>query len=138
MALPKLKIEFTADGGERISLTVSGRLSKRKISQLLDFLELMFGETEYVKEVTNGSSVFERFIKLIKTRFKDTWFTSRDVVAAYQEMYGEGVRLSTASTYLTRLCESGLLERKGSRSCWSYRMVLSKGFRSEFLVKSLS
>jgi len=134
--LPRVKIEFTSDCGERVTVVLSGRFSKHRVAQLLDLFDLMFrGEVEEVKGVSLGESVFERVVKLVKSRFGDGWFTSADLVAAYKEVYGEDLRPGTASTYLARLCESGLLEKKGSRSCWSYRLVASssKRVKSSFL-----
>lgn len=60
-----------------------------------------------------ASSLKDRVASLIRNSFFD-WFTSQDLCGLYESAFGERLKQSTASTYLSRLHETGLLRRKGS------------------------
>jgi DNA-binding transcriptional ArsR family regulator len=66
----------------------------------------------------------EKFKQVIEESFGDgSWFTSKDILGAYRRTYNEDLKLSTVSTYLLRLYNSGLLERRGERKNRMYRLV---------------
>jgi hypothetical protein len=118
----RVKIEFYDGSGVKHTIILDGDISRSKISQVLDYVELMGGASpEPVPRVRDRlESKFERLKRLILSEFIDKIFNSRDVQAAYLEAYGETIPLSTVSTYLSRLADRGLLNRGGSSGDWHY------------------
>ena len=54
------------------------------------------------------------------------WFTSSEIRRIYEAAFDANVRLTTISTYLASLHSEGILERKGNRAKWQYRVVSTK------------
>lgn len=67
-------------------------------------------------------SVMEKIKILIKNTVSLLWFSSRDLQELYQHYFGN-VPLSTVSTYLARLVENGILEKRGSRMKRKYKLI---------------
>lgn len=124
--MPKSKLRFEAEdeSGVKMTITLEGAISREKILQILDLVELMGGLSVSSKhsKTFEGSTKLEKIKKLIIERLPVGWFSSRDVQAEYEELYGEPIRLSTVSTYLQRLHNSGFLLRSGSRAMRTYKL----------------
>ncbi|MGC8848896.1 MAG: hypothetical protein ACP5K1_04805 [Candidatus Bathyarchaeia archaeon] len=123
----RVKIEFYDGSGVKHTIILDGDISRSKISQVLDYVELMGGSSPEPLPQLKGhmDSKFERLKRLVLSEFIDKIFNSRDVQAAYLEAYGEEIPLSTVSTYLSRLADRGLLNRGGSSGDWHY--AVSRG-----------
>jgi len=63
-----------------------------------------------------------RLESFIKYEFSNTWFTTQELRERY-EMVADDIKLSTVSTYLSRMNRDGLLDRKGHRNNRQYRLV---------------
>ena len=128
----KWRIEYTSPTGDKISVTLEGRLTFEKIKQLFDLIELFSGSSYYdelshsVTPITVKSKesrdLKKRLVLLLGRRFADKWFTSKDVSLAFFEEYGEHIPVNVVATYLARLHYSGLLIRQGSRARWRYHL----------------
>lgn len=64
----------------------------------------------------------EKVFLLLKHNHDTGWVKSQNLKEEYEIMYGDRIKLSAVSTYLSRLHEKGTLERKGSRAQREYRM----------------
>jgi len=126
----KVRFEMETGEGDKISIVFEGNLSRDKLYQLADFLELVGGVSEPADN-TRGSKL-AKVMEIIEKHFPYTFFTSRDVVEAYQFEHRESIPLSTASTYLARLSERGVLERSGAGNLARYRLVHSEIREKEF------
>jgi len=69
----------------------------------------------------NGT-LMNRLERFIKYEFPDKWFTSQELKERY-ETVADDIKLSTVSTYLSRMNNDGLIERKGNRNNRQYRFV---------------
>jgi hypothetical protein len=65
----------------------------------------------------------ERLTLFLRFEFSESWFTTQDVKSKYDDMYAEEIKLSTVSTYLTRLFNEGFLERRGNRIEREYHVI---------------
>ncbi len=81
------------------------------------------------KDVSSGiSSVFEnmtiidRLKHLIRATLKMGWANSREIKELYEYHFQATVSLSTISTYLKRLSEEGIIEKRGSKTSLEYRL----------------
>ncbi|MEA1894148.1 MAG: hypothetical protein U9N36_02895 [Euryarchaeota archaeon] len=70
-------------------------------------------------------SVRERLESFLKYEYPHVWFTSSDVQTHYGRIYGQ-INLSTVSTYLARMYNRELLERRGNRMQREYRVQESE------------
>ena len=70
-------------------------------------------------------SVRERLESFLKYEYPHVWFTSTDVQTHYGRIYGQ-INLSTVSTYLARMYNRELLERRGNRMQREYRVMESE------------
>jgi len=64
-----------------------------------------------------GASKIERVASIIRNHYPEgDWFTSNEVCELYEIIFREGIKMSTVSTYLSRLADENMLNRKGSVS----------------------
>ena len=70
-------------------------------------------------------SVRERLESFLKYEYPHVWFTSTDVKTHYGRIYDQ-INLSTVSTYLARMYNRELLERRGNRMQREYRVQESE------------
>ena len=70
----------------------------------------------------SGGTLMNRLENFIKFEFPETWFTTQQLRDRY-ETVSDDIKLSTVSTYLSRMNQDGLLERKGNRNNRQYRLI---------------
>ena len=80
-------------------------------------------ESTYVsRDYDSNGTLMNRLERFIKYEFSDKWFTSQELKERY-ETVADDIKLSTVSTYLSRMNHDGLLERKGNRNYRQYRLI---------------
>jgi len=121
----KLKYELEVLGG-RVTVIVEGNVPQDKVVELLRAIEHWASGAAQPRHRDlsfSDLSVKDKIANLVLSRFRDDWFSSRDVKEAYEQVYGEPIKLNTVSTYLQRFYVAGFLERKGSRARLMYRIT---------------
>lgn len=73
------------------------------------------------------TTVFGKVASLITDISSEEWVSSSFIRDVYQKRYGENISLPVISTYLSRLCKMGLLERKGGPRRLMYRLIRQNG-----------
>ncbi|RLI48508.1 hypothetical protein DRO61_06390 [Candidatus Bathyarchaeota archaeon] len=115
MPARKVKIEVTADDGNKLTVVFEGKINRNKLLQVLDFVELLGGMPELVEDKTfNSLSKFDKLHNIVNSKFPIGWFTSQEIMISYEDTFSEPIGLSTVSTYLSRLTRRGFLVRSGS------------------------
>lgn len=128
----EVEIKLKIPGKGEIKLIVRGKaaLDKEQIQGYIDAIlskakqekrELRSDEVIYLD--LNSLSIKEKLWWIIRNNFKYGWFRSTDIKEEYQRQFEEAINPSTVSTYLARLYNSGLLDRRGERSKREYRVV---------------
>ncbi|MFB3763700.1 MAG: hypothetical protein ACE14P_00460 [Methanotrichaceae archaeon] len=74
------------------------------------------------REYDSNGTLMGRIEQFIRYEFPDNWFTSQELKERY-ETVADDIKLSTVSTYLSRMNRDGLLERKGNRNNRQYRLL---------------
>jgi len=124
MTTKRVKIQFTDDRGTKHTVTVEGQITREKVSQLLDYVELMAGTAGGSSSDRSLLSVarnkFDRLTAVVLGRLSGRIFSSKDVQREYETVYNDCPALSTVSTYLSRLVDKGLVTRSGSSNDWRY------------------
>jgi len=126
------RVERILPDGTRVTVTIEGKVTSKKVQQLLDLFEILAPTSTtrntYLSPEENEKSVATlglkpRISSLIINFFSNgRWFKSKEIQKLFEEVYSEKTKLSTVSTYLSRLFYSGLLERRGSRAEREYRI----------------
>ncbi len=62
-------------------------------------------------------------LNYVVQQIKYGWFTSDHIRELYQFHFNEDIKPSTVSTYLSRMFEESVLERRGSRARREYRLA---------------
>tara|TARA_B100001971_G_C18136716_1_gene508049 strand:+ start:391 stop:786 length:396 start_codon:yes stop_codon:yes gene_type:complete len=120
----KIKIEFSDGEGANYTLSLDGSLSRDKILKIIDMVELIDGkeDKESINIMSKGTS-FGKIYDLIETKFPLGSFTSTDILEAYEDEFNIPIKLSTISTYLSRLEQKKLLVREWATSGWQYKRI---------------
>ncbi|MCS7142680.1 MAG: hypothetical protein NZ920_02630 [Aigarchaeota archaeon] len=126
----KLRLELFDDEGDKIMITYEGRLSREKLLQIADLVELYGGEYDTERSYAMESKL-TKVARIIEKYFPLSTFSSKDVMEAFINEYKENISLSTVSTYLARLTERKFLERTGSGGSLKYRLYRENVINSE-------
>jgi hypothetical protein len=113
------------------------KLSHRvALEKVLDFLSYVYGveELEITEDFAPAAENWlgrydiekmtqkEKLLLLLRHNHAGEWVRSQDIQEEYEILFGERIKLSSLSTYLARFYESGVLQRRGSRAQWEYRL----------------
>lgn len=80
-------------------------------------------ESAYIPRDYDGNgTLMNRLEQFIRYEFPDRWFTSQEIKERY-ETVADDIKISTVSTYLSRMNRDGLLDRKGNRNNRQYRLI---------------
>jgi hypothetical protein len=127
MPAKKMRIEVF-NNGDRYTITFEGRVTRDKALRLLDLVELLGGMPTVNPEATRSASEMSKIerVRLAAERnFPVGWFSSKQLQAAYEKQFNEPIRLSTASTYLSRLADRGFFSKQDTSNKIRYRIVTS-------------
>jgi len=121
----KIRVEIF-NNGDHYTITFEGQVTRDKTLRLLDLVELL-GGTPNVNSGSNRSaskmSKIEKVRLVADKNFPVGWFSSKDLQSAYEKQFNEPIRLSTVSTYLSRLTDRGFLIKKGASNQRRYRIM---------------
>jgi hypothetical protein len=125
MPTKKVQIEIS-NNGDRYTITFEGQVTRDKALRLLDLVELL-GGTPTVNSGSDRSasemSKIEKVCLAAEKNFPVGWFSSKELQSAYEKQFNEPIRLSTASTYLSRLTDRGFFIKKGASNQRRYRIM---------------
>lgn len=120
----RVRLDINDDDGNKIAISLEGNLSREKILQLLDLVNLLGGpQTNNLKVEESNLSKLEKTQNILWRKFPIGWFTSQEVMVAYEDAFDEPIGLSTVSTYLSRLTEKGILIKTGPSIKRRYKLV---------------
>ena len=118
----RVKIDINDDDGSKFTISLEGHLSRDKVLKILDFVDLL-GTSSAIENTGDLNSKFEKMRNVIFRKFPIGWFTSQEVMIAYEDSLEEPIGLSTVSTYLTRLTTKGFLKKTGSAAKRKYKII---------------
>jgi hypothetical protein len=135
----KIQLQIEGKSGKTKIITSSGEIAKR----IIDTLEAMESGssskllskpapisfrkriiTPEIRELSKETlTIKERLRGFIKYEYPRVWFKSLDLKKSFEETFDTEISLSTISEYLARMHREGLLERRGNRTQWEYKLV---------------
>lgn len=123
----RVKIELEDEDGTKYTLALEGKVSRDKLMKAVDMLEIMDVPLEHnIQKPPDEGTFLGKVTILLETTFASGDFSSSDVAREFEEKYNIPVRLSTVSTYLSRLAEKQYLKRERFGNSWVYRRVYLK------------
>ncbi len=132
MPARKMRVEVFDGTGNRYAVTFEGNVTRDKALRLLDLIELLGGmpgvEQEW-KQTTSELSKLDKVRFVVEKTFPLVWFSSKDVLSAYEQEFKQPISLSTVSTYLSRMTDRGILT-KGEMSNRRRYKIMSKAAQS--------
>ena len=122
----RIKIELQDDEGTKFTLALEGAVSRDKLMKAMDMLEIMDFPVERSHRPPDEGTFFGKVQTILETTFAAGDFSSSDVAREFEEKYSQPVKLSTISTYLSRLAEKQYIKREKFGNSWVYRRVYLK------------
>lgn len=133
----EIKLNVDDKSGKITQLTFAGEgVNIDAVQKALNAIKMNLGSSEeakaekmsaMAKDIADLSAdkptIKERLALFLKFEFRGQWFTSLVVKDRYERQYGEEIKLSTVSTYMTRLTGEGFLERRGNRVEREYHVI---------------
>lgn len=123
-----MRVELFDSDGNRYTVAFEGQITRDKALRLLDLVELLGGmpnedpiQNNSNRAVAATASIFDKVQMIIQKSFPLIWFSSKDILAVYEQELKEPINLSTVSTYLSRMASKGLLLRTGTGNNLKYK-----------------
>jgi len=131
MPARKMRVELFDSEGNRYTIAFEGQVTREKAVRLLDLVELLGGVSNDGSGTKPNDALsldkpskFDKVRMTMRRNFPLVWFSSRELQSTYEQEFKEPLSLSTASTYLSRLADRGMLVRSGASNSLKYRLVL--------------
>ena len=121
MAKKRIKIDLEDTDGAKYNLSVEGNVTREKMLKIFELMDLI-----NIEEPENGpvlDSVGSKIWNIVDKHFPLGKFTSSEVLEKYEDDYGEPIKLSIISTYLSRFATKGKVERARQGREWAYQIV---------------
>lgn len=136
----KIQLQIEDESGEKTKIITSSSKIAKKIIEAFEAMEIgssskplskpapIFSKkrilTPEIKELTKETlTLKERLRGFIKYEYPRVWFKSLDLKKSFEKTFDTEISLSTISEYLARMHREGLLERRGNRTQWEYKLV---------------
>ncbi|MGI0011668.1 MAG: hypothetical protein ACREAE_09740, partial [Nitrosopumilaceae archaeon] len=100
-----------------------------KIFELMDLMNIEESESPTLDTV--GAKIWN----MVDKHFPIGMFTSSQILEKYEDDYGEPIKLSIISTYLSRFASKGRVQRARRGREWAYQIIKIPQKQSNSLVK---
>jgi len=108
------------------SQNMDGEALRDRIVGFLSASGVFEGKGESTPSATardySSGTLMDRLGSFIRYEFTNTWFTTQELRERY-ETVADDIKLSTVSTYLSRMNRDGLLDKRGNRNNRQYRLM---------------
>jgi hypothetical protein len=122
----RIRFEITDEKGVKHIHTVEGPISRADLMKTMDALEMMELAPTDPRPAIDAGTFFGKVQALLETTFAAGDFSSSDVARELEEKYSQPVKLSTISTYLSRLADRQYIKREKFGNSWVYRRIYLK------------
>ena len=121
MAKKRIKIDLEDAEGAKYNFSVEGNVTREKMLKIFELMDLINIEEQQDGPILD--SVGSKIWNIIDKHFPLGKFTSSQVLEEYEDDYGEPIKLSIISTYLSRFATKGKVERTRQGREWTYQVV---------------
>ena len=121
MAKKRIKIDLEDAEGAKYNLSLEGNVTREKMLKIFELMDLINIEEAQNEPVLD--SIGSKIWNIIDKHFPMGKFTSSEVLEKYEDDYGEPIKLSIVSTYLSRFTSKGKVERERQGREWTYQTI---------------
>jgi len=121
MTKKRIKIDLEDADGARYNFSLEGNVTREKMLKIFELMDLI-----NIEEPQDGpvlDSVGSKIWNIVDKHFPMGKFTSSRILEKYEDDYGEPIKLSIISTYLSRFATKGKVERVRQGREWTYEVV---------------
>ena len=121
MTRKRIKIDLEDSEGAKYNFSLEGNVTREKMLKIFELMDLI--NIEEGEEAPILDSVGSKIWNMVDKHFPMGKFTSSEVLEKYEDDYGEPIKLSIISTYLSRFASKGKVERARQGREWAYQII---------------
>lgn len=121
MAQKRIRIDLEDAEGAKYNLSLEGNVTREKMLKIFELMDLM--NIEEPEESVQLGTVGAKIWNIVDKHFPMGKFTSSMILEKYEDEYGEPIKLSVISTYLSRFALKGRVARERNGKEWSYQIL---------------
>ena len=121
MARKKIRIDLEDADGAKYNLSLEGNVTRDKMLKIFELMDLI--NIEEPEDSVQLDSTGSKIWNIVDKHFPIGKFTSSMVLEKYEDEYGEPVKLSVISTYLSRFAQRGRVAREKKGKEWAYQIL---------------
>jgi len=133
MAKKRIKIDLEDADGAKYNFSLEGNVTREKMLKIFELMDLI--NIEEPQDGPTLDSVGSKIWNIVDKHFPMGKFTSSEVLEKYEDDYGEPIKLSIISTYLSRFATKGKVERTRQGREWTYQVVKIAQRQPNSLIK---
>ena len=117
----KIRIDLEDSDGAKYNFSLEGNVTRDKMLKIFEVMDLI--NIEEQEETVQLDSVGSKIWNIIDKHYPIGKFTSSLILEKYEDEYGEPVKLSVISTYLSRFASRGRVARERKGKEWTYQIL---------------
>ena len=121
MAKKRIKIDLEDADGARYNLSLEGNVTREKMLKIFELMDMINIEDSNERRILD--SVGSKIWNIVDKHFPIGKFTSSKLLEKYEDEYGQPIKLSIISTYLSRFSSRGKVERTRQGREWAYQVI---------------
>ncbi len=121
MARKRIRIDLEDTDGAKYNFSLEGNVTREKMLKIFELMDLI--NIEEPEESVQLDSVGAKIWNIVDKYFPLGKFTSNMILEKYEDEYGEPVKLSVISTYLSRFALKGRIGREKKGKEWAYQVL---------------
>lgn len=121
MARKRIRIDLEDSDGAKYNFSLEGNVTREKMLKIFELMNLM--NIEEPEGAAQLDSIGAKIWNIIDKNFPIGKFTSSMILEKYEDEYGEPIKLSVISTYLSRFAVKGKVAREKNGKEWAYQIL---------------
>ena len=121
MARKRIRIDLEDSDGAKYNFSLEGNVTREKMLKIFELMNLM--NIEEPEATAQLDSIGAKIWHVIDKNFPIGKFTSSIILEKYEDEYGEPIKLSVISTYLSRFAVKGKVVREKQGKEWAYQIL---------------
>jgi hypothetical protein len=120
LARKRIRIDLEDTDGAKYNFSLEGNVTRDKMLKIFELMDLM--NIEEQEDSVQLDSVGSKIWNVLDKHYPIGKFTSSMVLEKYEDEYGEPIKLSVISTYLSRFASKGRVARERKGKEWTYQI----------------
>jgi hypothetical protein len=117
----KIRIDLEDSDGAKYNFSLEGNVTRDKMLKIFELMDLM--NIEEQEDSVQLDSIGSKLWNIIDKHYPIGKFSSSMLLEKYEDEYGEPIKLSIISTYLSRYTSRGRVAREKKGKEWSYQVL---------------